>query len=201
MKIKFVFAILFLGSILSYAQTTDKKPEDFLDLNKPERLEWLKDAGFGMFIHFSFDSQLGVVISHSMAGASQDYLDRFINELPQGLLTDVGENGLSLSGGQRQKIAFARLLYREPEIIIMDEATSALDTESEDEIMNVVHQLKSEGKTIIMIAHRLSTVLNADEIVVMEKGKVIESGNHQKLYSQKGKYYNLWQKQMPQLEE
>ena len=83
MKIKFVFAILFLGSILSYAQTTDKKAEDFLDLNKPERLEWLKDAGFGMFIHFSFDSQLGVVISHSMAGASQDYLDRFINELPK----------------------------------------------------------------------------------------------------------------------
>ena len=77
-----LFSIL-LAAICSYAQMTNEKVENFLDLNKPERLEWLKDAGFGMFIHFSFDSQLGVVISHSMAGASQDYLNRFINELPK----------------------------------------------------------------------------------------------------------------------
>ena len=124
-------------------------------------------------------------------------IQKFIDELPQGFFTDVGENGLSLSGGQRQKIAFARVLYREPEIIILDEATSALDSESEDDIMNVVRKLKSEGKTIIMIAHRLSTVLNADEIVVMEKGKVLESGTHKTLFDIKGKYYDLWQKQMP----
>lgn len=75
----FFLSVFFTG----YSQTTNEKADDFLDLNKPERLEWLKDAGFGLFIHFSFDSQLGVVISHSMAGASQDYLDRFINELPK----------------------------------------------------------------------------------------------------------------------
>src|SRR5210317_1971325 len=84
MMSKLILSLCLLVSVsCGYAQTTNDKKEDFLDLNKPERLEWLKDAGFGMFIHFSFDSQLGVVISHSMAGASQDYLNRFINELPK----------------------------------------------------------------------------------------------------------------------
>ena len=127
-------------------------------------------------------------------------IQKFIDELPEGFFTDVGENGLALSGGQRQKIAFARVLYRNPEILILDEATSALDSESEEEIMNVVRELKKQGKTIIMIAHRLSTVLNADRIVVMEKGNVIESGSHSELYTAKRKYFDLWQKQMPKLE-
>ncbi len=80
---KHIIVFFLFISINSIAQTTSGHSDDFLDLNKPERLEWLKDAGFGMFIHFSFDSQLGIVISHSMSGASQDYLDRFINELPR----------------------------------------------------------------------------------------------------------------------
>ena len=83
MKRFLVIVFLVCFGVIAYAQTTNEKGEDFLDLNKPERLEWLKDAGFGMFIHFSFDSQLGIVISHSMAGASDEYLDRFINELPR----------------------------------------------------------------------------------------------------------------------
>jgi ATP-binding cassette subfamily B protein len=124
-------------------------------------------------------------------------IQKFIDELPNGFFTDVGENGLALSGGQRQKIAFARVLYRNPEILILDEATSALDSESEEQIMNVIHKLKSEGKTIIMIAHRLSTVLNANRIVVIEKGKVIEDGSHKELFERKGKYFELWQKQIP----
>ncbi len=124
-------------------------------------------------------------------------LQDFIDELPNGLNTDIGENGQALSGGQRQKIAFARMLYRNPEIIILDEASSALDTESEEQLMKVVKQLREEGKTVIMIAHRLSTVTNADTIVVMEKGKVVEQGSHNDLYAQQQKYYNLWQKQMP----
>lgn len=81
-KIILIIAAIIIG-FYSQAQTTNEKGEDFLDLNKPERLDWLKDAGFGMFIHFSFDSQLGIVISHSMAGASDDYLNRFINDLPK----------------------------------------------------------------------------------------------------------------------
>lgn len=83
MKSRLFLCAFLLVSTFCYAQTTNEKVENFLDLNKPERLQWLKDAGFGMFIHFSFDSQLGVVISHSMAGASQDYLNRFINDLPK----------------------------------------------------------------------------------------------------------------------
>ena len=121
----------------------------------------------------------------------------FIEQLPNGLFTDIGENGNALSGGQRQKIAFARVLYRNPEILIMDEATSALDSESEEKIMHVVHQLKDEGKTIIMIAHRLSTILKAGTIVVMENGVVVEQGAHAELYKNKGKYFDLWQKQLP----
>lgn len=82
-KRNLIIPMMLTGQIVSFAQTTNERGENFLDLNKPERLEWLKDAGFGMFIHFSFDSQLGMVISHSMVGASDDYLDRFINELPK----------------------------------------------------------------------------------------------------------------------
>ncbi len=142
-----------------------------------------------------FEPDMNKVLQISM----QVGIHEFIEELPEGFLTDVGENGLALSGGQRQKIAFARVLYREPEIIILDEATSALDSESEAQIMNVVRDLKTENKTIVMVAHRLSTVLNADRIVVMEKGKVIESGSHKELFHKKEKYFDLWQKQMPEL--
>ena len=142
-----------------------------------------------------FEPDMNKIMQISMKVGIQEFID----ELPQGFFTDVGENGLALSGGQRQKIAFARVLYREPEILILDEATSALDTESEDKIMTVVKELKAENKTVIMIAHRLSTVLNADRIVVMEKGKVLESGSHKELFERKGKYYSLWQKQMPEL--
>ena len=132
---------------------------------------------------------------------SQDIgLIKFIEELPEGFFTDIGENGTSLLGGQRQKIAFARVLYREPAILILDEASSSLDSESEELIMNVIHRLKEQGKTIIMIAHRLSTVLNADAIIVLENGVVIENGSHTELYNNKQKYYNLWQKQIPDLQ-
>ncbi len=142
-----------------------------------------------------FEPDMNIIMKISMEVGIQ----KFIDELPEGFFTDVGENGLALSGGQRQKIAFARVLYRKPEIIILDEATSALDSESEEEIMNVIRNLKSEGKTIIMIAHRLSTVLNSDEIKVMKKGRIIESGSHKELFKSKQKYFELWQKQMPTL--
>lgn len=140
-----------------------------------------------------FEPEMDRIVQISMILGIQE----FINELPQGFLTDIGENGLSLSGGQRQKIALARVLYKEPEIIILDEATSSLDSESEEQVMNTIKGLKDQGKTIIMIAHRLSTVLNADKIIVMSKGKVVESGSHEVLFKLKGKYYDMWQKQIP----
>lgn len=135
-----------------------------------------------------------------LAICQQVGLMKLIETLPNGFATDIGENGTSLSGGQRQKIAFARVLYRNPEIVILDEATSALDSESESTLMSIIHQIKREGKTIIMIAHRLSTVLNADTIVVMEDGQIVESGSHNELYSRGTRYRSMWQRQMPELE-
>ncbi len=100
-----------------------------------------------------------------------------------------------LSGGQKQRIAIARALYKNPEILLMDEATSALDTNSEQLVQSVIKDFKNQGKTVIVIAHRLSTIANADTILVMENGAVVESGNHNVLLSQKGKYFELWNKQ------
>lgn len=129
---------------------------------------------------------------------SQDVgLVKFIESLPDGYFTDVGENGASLSGGQKQKVALARALYRNPEIIILDEATSALDSDSEEQIFSTVNNLKNQGKTVIVIAHRLSTVQYADRIIVMEKGKVVESGSHAQLYKDNSRYRNMWMKQIP----
>ncbi|MBS2096788.1 peptidase domain-containing ABC transporter [Carboxylicivirga linearis] len=124
---------------------------------------------------------------------------KFIENLPNGFNTYVGENGASLSGGQKQRLAIARALYRNPEVLILDEATSSLDSESESYVQATIESLKKQGKTIVVIAHRLSTVMNADNIVVLENGKLIEEGTHFNLFDKKGKYYKMWQKQMPQL--
>ena len=121
----------------------------------------------------------------------------FIESLPNGFTTYLGENGATLSGGQKQRIAIARALYKQPEILVLDEATSSLDSSSENYIQNAINSLREKQKTIIIIAHRLSTVINADKIVVLEKGKVLEQGSHSELYNSKQKYYNLWQQQMP----
>ncbi|GAB1856812.1 peptidase domain-containing ABC transporter [Flavobacteriaceae bacterium MHTCC 0001] len=121
----------------------------------------------------------------------------FVESLPNGFGTYLGENGASLSGGQKQRIAIARALYKNPEILVLDEATSSLDSTSENYIQNTINALRAKEKTIIIIAHRLSTIINADNIVVLDKGSVIEEGSHQKLYAEQGHYFKLWQQQMP----
>lgn len=122
-------------------------------------------------------------------------ITEFVEKLPNGFETQIGENGAMLSGGQKQRIAIARALYKNPEILLMDEATASLDTNSEKVVKNVIDNFKAQGKTIIVIAHRLSTIANADKILVMKSGVIVESGTHQNLMEQKGEYYNLWSKQ------
>lgn len=127
-----------------------------------------------------------IVAAAKLAGA-----DSFIMELPHGYDTFVGERGSLLSGGQRQRISIARALLSDPRVLIFDEATSALDYESEKIIMDNLEQI-TEGRTVLMIAHRLSTVRSCDAILVMDKGRVIEVGSHEELMQRKGFYYNLY---------
>ncbi|MBW8324982.1 MAG: peptidase domain-containing ABC transporter [Prolixibacteraceae bacterium] len=124
-------------------------------------------------------------------------LIEFIEKLPNGFATYIGEHGATLSGGQRQRLAIARALYRQPEILIMDEATSNLDSESEQAVQTTIKQLAASGKTVILIAHRLSAVIDAHEIIVLKEGQITEQGTHEQLYPQKGYYYRMWQRQMP----
>lgn len=119
----------------------------------------------------------------------------FIEGLPMGFNTNIGENGVQLSGGQRQRLAIVRALYRNPEILVLDEATSSLDSESERSIKNIVNQLKAQGKTVILIAHRLGTVMNADEIFVLKEGELVEQGSHTELVAKEGEYARFWKAQ------
>lgn len=118
---------------------------------------------------------------------------QFIEKLPEGFNTLLGEHGVNLSGGQRQRIAIARALYRNPEILILDEATSSLDSVSDQYVQDVMQRLRDEGKTIVVIAHRLSTVVNADKIVVLQEGAMAEEGTHRQLLENNSLYSRLWQ--------
>lgn len=123
--------------------------------------------------------------------------DAFIRALPEGYLTEVGENGINLSVGQRQMISFARALLANPRILILDEATGSVDTATEQQIQRALQTLMA-GRTTFVIAHRLSTITNADKIVVLDNGRIVEAGTHEELLRRKGRYYHLYTMQWAQ---
>jgi len=120
------------------------------------------------------------------------YLDEFIEQLPQGAQTLVGERGLKLSGGERQRVAIARAILKKPSFMVFDEATSSLDSHSEQRILQAMQRIRDDY-TSLVIAHRLSTIVDADQIFVLDKGKIVESGTHDQLLALQGQYSMLWE--------
>jgi ATP-binding cassette subfamily B protein len=121
-------------------------------------------------------------------------IDGFIRLLPKGYETEVGERGLKLSGGEKQRVAIARTILKAPPLLILDEATSALDSATEKEIQDALERV-ARGRTTLVIAHRLSTIVAADEILVLEAGEIVERGSHLELLAQGGLYASLWNRQ------
>jgi subfamily B ATP-binding cassette protein MsbA len=153
---------------------------------------------------FLFDETIAENIGYGRHGATHEEIiaaaraaaaDEFIRELPQGYDSTIGEGGLKLSGGQRQRIAIARAMLRNAPILLLDEATSALDTESEWKVRDALAQL-TKGRTTIVIAHRLSTVLDADRIYVLDRGRLAESGRHRDLVARDGLYARLYRRDL-----
>ena len=150
-----------------------------------------------------FNNTLGYNLAYAKAGADSSlvenaarmaHIDGFISSLPDGYDTLVGERGLKLSGGEKQRVAIARVILKGSPVLIFDEATSALDTHTEKEIQANLAEV-SAGRTTVMIAHRLSTIVEADEILVLEEGEVVERGTHSALINSDGPYASAWRRQ------
>jgi ABC-type multidrug transport system fused ATPase/permease subunit len=148
---------------------------------------------------YIFSSSIRDNIAYGLTDVSDEQVEEaarlanaheFISTLPNGYNTRVGDRGVQLSGGQRQRVSIARAILRDPEILILDEATSALDSQSEYLVQDAIERLR-QNRTVIVIAHRLSTIRNADRIVVLDKGKVVESGGHQELLERRGSYWSF----------
>jgi ATP-binding cassette subfamily B protein len=156
-----------------------------------------------------FNDTIGYNIAYGREGASQDEVEKaargaaihdFILSLPAGYNTKVGERGLKLSGGEKQRVAIARTLLKDPQLLILDEATSALDSRTEAAIQDTLNLL-AQRRTTIIVAHRLSTIVHADEIVVMDKGRILERGSHAGLVAQGGLYAEMWARQQAEQRE
>ena len=126
--------------------------------------------------------------------ANLAHIHDFVLRLPDGYKSMVGERGLKLSGGEKQRVAIARTILKQPDILLFDEATSALDTHTEREIQANLREV-SRGRTTLVIAHRLSTVIDADEIIVLEDGRIVERGRHAELLARRGAYAAMWTRQ------
>ena len=173
---------------------------DGQDINTVTQDSLHKSIGFVQQNIFLFDSSIRENLRYGKSDATDEELWHalewanladFVRSLPEGLDTQVGEHGTRLSGGQKQRLSIARVFLKNPPILVFDEATSSLDTESETLIQSAFNRL-SKGRTSIIIAHRLSTVIDCDIIFVLDKGRVVEKGTHDELIAQKGLYYKLY---------
>jgi subfamily B ATP-binding cassette protein MsbA len=176
----------------------DEVPLDQLDI-----ASWQQRLGVVSQDTFLFNATIAENIAFGMPGSSQAQIEAacraaqaagFIECLPQGYDTLVGERGYRLSGGQRQRLSLARAILRDPELLILDEATSALDSQSERLVQEAIERFE-RNHTVLVIAHRLSTIVGADQILVLEGGRVVEHGTHSKLLNHDGLYRALWQQQ------
>jgi ABC-type bacteriocin/lantibiotic exporter with double-glycine peptidase domain len=177
---------------------------DGVDMKTLNYRDLRRKIGFVLQENYLFDDTIARNIAF---GEDEPDLDRvvwaarvanaheFIERMPLGYDTRVGESGIAISGGQRQRVAIARAVYHQPAILVFDEATSALDTESEKAVKENMDKLL-EGRTSFVIAHRLSTIRDADVILVLEKGKLVEHGNHEELMKRQGLYYYLSSQQL-----
>ncbi|MFZ6844100.1 ABCB family ABC transporter ATP-binding protein/permease [Undibacterium sp. RuTC16W] len=156
-----------------------------------------------------FNDSIEYNIAYGKPGATRDqvvaaaraaYIHDFIESLPDGYASTVGERGLKLSGGEKQRVAIARTLLKNPSILIFDEATSALDSKSEQMIQAQIKEI-AKTRTSLVIAHRLSTIVDAEQILVMDKGRIIERGTHQQLLAQNGAYTQMWERQQNRSDE
>ena len=186
-----------------YSPTAGQIQIDGTPLEQLELAGWQQRLGVVSQDTFLFNATIAENISFGCAGASLAQIKAasqvaqaagFIESLPDGYDTLVGERGYRLSGGQRQRLSMARAILRDPELLILDEATSALDTQSERLVQEAIESFQ-ESHTVLVIAHRLSTIVRADQILVMDRGRVVEQGNHISLLSQRGLYAQLWAKQ------
>jgi ATP-binding cassette subfamily B protein len=150
-----------------------------------------------------FNDTIRYNIAYGRAGATQGEIEAaaraakihdFVMGLPQGYETTVGERGLKLSGGEKQRVGIARTLLKNPPILVLDEATSALDTQTERSIQESLREM-GQGRSVIMIAHRLSTIADADQIIVLENGQIVEQGRHEELLARNGRYAQMWERQ------
>jgi subfamily B ATP-binding cassette protein MsbA len=176
---------------------------DEFDLSTVQLASYRSQLGVVLQESFLFDGSIRENVAFSRPGATEEQImeacriarvDEFALNFPEGFNTIVGERGVKLSGGQRQRVSIARAILADPRILILDEATSSLDSESEALIQEGLSHLM-QGRTTFVIAHRLSTIRRADQILVVEDGRILERGNHQQLYATKGRYYDLYTRQ------